>query len=88
MNPFCLTALKTFRVYVYVCASDGRPPLFCHPPTQISQNGFSRGDRIRKPRLIDSSLPEDHRANILSKASSAEVRLDPRHQCLPSIQVG
>ena len=41
---------------------------------------------------FDSPLPEDHRVNILSTADSLQIwqrlRLDPRLQCLPKIEVG
>jgi hypothetical protein len=45
---------------------------------------------------FDSHLPEDHRFNTLSKADSLRhhcklgggLRLDPRHQCLPEVEVG
>jgi hypothetical protein len=44
---------------------------------------------------FDSPLPEDHRVNILSTADSLRhlqtrrrIRLNPRHQCLPKIEVG
>ena len=77
------------------------PRTFLLPPReQLYQRYCSnKHTHILLVLKFNSPLPEDHRVNILSTADShcvdsvvlqtrRRLRLDPRHQCLPKIEVG